>query len=79
LKIKYQKTNETNLLLSLYYFFIQISFAQITVDDPEIKMITEVKAESLENTVKKLFPLEPRHTLSDTKVKREALAQHNNG
>lgn len=55
-------------------FFIQISFAQITVDDPEIKkMITEVKAESLENTVKKLVSFGTRHTLSDTKSKTRGI------
>ncbi|WP_339920698.1 M28 family metallopeptidase [uncultured Flavobacterium sp.] len=55
-------------------FFTQISFAQITVDDPEIKkMITEVKAESLENTVKKLVSFGTRHTLSDTKSKTRGI------
>lgn len=49
-------------------FFTQITIAQITVDDPEIKkMVTEIKADNLEATVKKLVSFGTRHTLSDTK------------
>ncbi|SEA28716.1 Peptidase family M28 [Flavobacterium gillisiae] len=67
------KPNPFCYLLTLL-FFTQISFAQITVDDPEIKkMITEVKAESLENTVKKLVSFGTRHTLSDTKSKTRGI------
>ena len=48
--------------------FFQISFSQITNDDPEIKkMVTEVKIENLQNTVNKLVSFGTRHTLSDTK------------
>lgn len=48
--------------------FTQITVAQITVDDPEIKkMLTEIKADNLEATVKKLVSFGTRHTLSDTK------------
>jgi Zn-dependent M28 family amino/carboxypeptidase len=44
------------------------TFGQITIDDPEIKkMITEVKSENMEATVKKLVSFGTRHTLSDTK------------
>lgn len=54
--------------------FTQMSFAQITVDDPEIKkMITEIKAENLENTVVKLVSFGTRHTLSDTKSKTRGI------
>ena len=52
----------------------QISVGQITNADPEIKkMITEIKAESLENTVKKLVSFGTRHTLSDTKSKTRGI------
>jgi Zn-dependent M28 family amino/carboxypeptidase len=54
--------------LFAFLFFSPITIAQIAVDDPEItKMITEVKAENLENTVNKLVSFGTRHTLSDTK------------
>lgn len=54
--------------------FTQMNFAQITVDDPEIKkMITEIKAENLENTVVKLVSFGTRHTLSDTKSKTRGI------
>ncbi|MEZ7506473.1 M28 family metallopeptidase [Flavobacterium sp. Arc2] len=67
------KPNPFCLLFALF-FFTQISIAQITVDDPEIKkMITEVKAENLENTVKKLVSFGTRHTLSDTKSKTRGI------
>ncbi|PKH67907.1 peptidase M28 [Flavobacterium sp. ALD4] len=60
--------------LFAFLFFSQICFSQITVDDLEIKkMITEVKAESLENTVKKLVSFGTRHTLSDTKSKTRGI------
>ena len=55
-------------LLFAFLLFNQGSFAQITVDDPEItKMISEIKADNLETTVKKLVSFGTRHTLSDTK------------
>ncbi|SDX42375.1 M20/M25/M40 family metallo-hydrolase [Flavobacterium degerlachei] len=60
--------------LFVFLFFSQISGAQIINDDPEIKkMITEIKAESLENTVKKLVSFGTRHTLSDTKSKTRGI------
>jgi hypothetical protein len=60
--------------LFAFLFFSQITFSQMTVEDPEItKMITEVKAESLENTVKKLVSFGTRHTLSDTKSKTRGI------
>jgi len=65
-----------NPLCSLFalLLFTQMSFAQITVDDPEIKkMITEIKAENLENTVVKLVSFGTRHTLSDTKSKTRGI------
>ncbi|TDE01748.1 M20/M25/M40 family metallo-hydrolase [Flavobacterium hiemivividum] len=65
-----------NPLYSLFalLLFTQMSFAQITVDDPEIKkMITEIKAENLENTVVKLVSFGTRHTLSDTKSKTRGI------
>lgn len=44
------------------------SMAQSTVDDPEIKkMLSEVKSENMEATVRKLVSFGTRHTLSDTK------------
>lgn len=44
------------------------SVAQSTVDDPEIKkMLSEVKSENMEATVRKLVSFGTRHTLSDTK------------
>lgn len=54
-------------------FFTQISIAQ-AVEDPEIKkMITEIKAENLEATVRKLVSFGTRHTLSDTKSKTKGI------
>ena len=58
---------------SIFYLFIftllsQTNFAQAKVDDPEIKkMVSEVKSENLEATVRKLVSFGTRHTLSDTK------------
>ena len=58
---------------SIFYLLIftllsQTNFAQATVDDPEIKkMVSEVKSENLEATVRKLVSFGTRHTLSDTK------------
>ena len=55
-----------NFLLLL--FTIHTAIGQIAVEDPEIrKMITEVKSENMEATVKKLVSFGTRHTLSDTK------------
>jgi len=49
-------------------FTIHTAIGQIAVDDPEIrKMISEVKSENMEATVKKLVSFGTRHTLSDTK------------
>ncbi len=65
-----------NLILFLvsFLFLAHISAAQITNDDPEIKkMIAEIKAENLENTVKKLVSFGTRHTLSDTKSKTRGI------
>ncbi|MBP4139255.1 M28 family metallopeptidase [Flavobacterium geliluteum] len=64
-----------NSFLSIFVFFIffQTAISQ-TVEDPEIKkMITEIKAESLEATVKKLVSFGTRHTLSDTKSKTKGI------
>jgi Zn-dependent M28 family amino/carboxypeptidase len=56
------------LRILLLLFSVSTSFGQITVNDPEIrKMITEVKSENMEATVKKLVSFGTRHTLSDTK------------
>ena len=61
------KPNPIICLLALL-FFSQQSVAQRTVEDPEIsKMISEIKADNLETTVKKLVSFGTRHTLSDTK------------
>ncbi len=49
-------------------FTVSAAIGQIAVDDPEIrKMISEVKSENMEATVKKLVSFGTRHTLSDTK------------
>lgn len=46
----------------------QFSWAQTQVLDPEIiKMVSEVKSENLETTVRKLVSFGTRHTLSDVK------------
>lgn len=56
------------LLFFAFLLFTQVSVGQITVNDPEIKkMISEIKADNLESTVKKLVSFGTRHTLSDTK------------
>ena len=58
---------------SIFYLFLiallsHTSFSQTTVDDPEIKkMVSEVKSENMEATVRKLVSFGTRHTLSDTK------------
>ncbi|MEO7978413.1 M20/M25/M40 family metallo-hydrolase [Flavobacterium sp.] len=66
------KTHPFYYIFSLL-LFTQIGFAQI-FEDPEIKkMITEVKAENLENTVRKLVSFGTRHTLSDTKSKTKGI------
>ncbi len=55
-----------NFLMLL--FTVSAAIGQIAVDDPEIrKMISEVKSENMEATVKKLVSFGTRHTLSDTK------------
>lgn len=56
-----------------FLFFTQMSISQV-VEDPEIKkMITEIKAENLEATVRKLVSFGTRHTLSDTKSKTKGI------
>lgn len=56
-----------------FLFFTQIIFSQVA-EDPEIKkMITEIKAENLEATVRKLVSFGTRHTLSDTKSKTKGI------
>lgn len=56
-----------------FLFFTQITFSQVA-EDPEIKkMITEIKAENLESTVRKLVSFGTRHTLSDTKSKTKGI------
>ena len=58
---------------SIFYLLLiallsHTSFSQTTVDDPEIKkMVSEVKSENMEATVRKLVSFGTRHTLSDTK------------
>ncbi|MBG6111578.1 Zn-dependent M28 family amino/carboxypeptidase [Flavobacterium sp. CG_23.5] len=58
---------------SILYLFLLLllsatTYAQITLNDPVIKkMVTEVKAENLEATIRKLASFGTRHTLSDTK------------
>lgn len=56
------------IYLFLLVFIYNKNYAQTTTGDPEIKkMVTEVKAENLEATVRKLASFGTRHTLSDTK------------
>ena len=58
----------TIISLFLTFCISQTNSAQTTVYDPEIKkMLTEVKAENMEATVRKLASFGTRHTLSDTK------------
>ena len=59
---------------TFYFVFAFLLFSQISIsqvaEDPEIKkMISVVKAENLEATVRKLVTFGTRHTLSDTKSK----------
>lgn len=62
------------LCLFLLLFNSYNNYAQTTVEDPEIKkMITEIKSENLEATVKKLVSFGTRHTLSDTKSKTRGI------
>lgn len=63
---------------TFYFVFTFLFFSQITIsqiaEDPEIKkMITEVKTENLEATVRKLVSFGTRHTLSDTKSKTKGI------
>lgn len=61
------KSNSITTFLLLVCFSFS-SVAQSTVDDPEIKkMLSEVKSENMEATVRKLVSFGTRHTLSDTK------------
>jgi len=67
------------LLLLAVLLFSPSLFSQTTIDDPEIKkMVTEVKSENLEATVRKLVSFGTRHTLSDTKSDTRGIgaAQH---
>ncbi|KFF04672.1 M28 family metallopeptidase [Flavobacterium reichenbachii] len=58
----------------LISLFTQFSFAQVS-EDPEIKkMISEVKSENLEATVRKLVSFGTRHTLSDPKNKKRGIS-----
>ena len=60
-------------ILSFVFIFtiglsFQISNAQTTISDPEIKkMVSEVRATNMEATINKLVSFGTRHTLSDTK------------
>lgn len=66
------KKNTFNFVF-IFLFFSQITISQVA-EDPEIKkMITEVKAENLETTVRKLVSFGTRHTLSDTKIKTKGI------
>ncbi|MGZ9675972.1 M28 family metallopeptidase [Flavobacterium sp. GNP001] len=61
------KSNSIITFVLLVCFSLS-SVAQSTVDDPEIKkMLSEVKSENMEATVRKLVSFGTRHTLSDTK------------
>ncbi|MNQ70607.1 Bacterial leucyl aminopeptidase precursor [compost metagenome] len=56
-----------------FLLFSQVGISQVA-EDPEIKkMISEVKAENLEATVRKLVTFGTRHTLSDTKSKTKGI------
>ena len=59
----------TSIVCSFLVLLIfHTNYSQTTVDDPEIKkMISEVKSENMEATVRKLVTFGTRHTLSDTK------------
>jgi Peptidase family M28 len=58
----------TTILSIIILLFTQVIYCQTTFSDPEIqKMVTEVKAQNLEATVRKLVTFGTRHTLSDTK------------
>ena len=60
-------------LVFTFLFFTQIAISQVA-EDPEIKkMITEIKFENLEATVRKLVSFGTRHTLSDTKSKTKGI------
>ncbi|MCG9792179.1 M20/M25/M40 family metallo-hydrolase [Flavobacterium algicola] len=64
----------TTLFICSLLFVTQTNFGQITQEDPEItKMISEIKADNLEITVKKLVSFGTRHTLSDTKSKTRGI------
>ena len=56
-----------------FLFFTQIIFSQVAEDSEIKKMITEIKAENLEATVRKLVSFGTRHTLSDTKSKTKGI------
>jgi hypothetical protein len=57
----------------MFLLFSQITTSQVA-EDPEMKkMITEVKADNLEATVRKLVSFGTRHTLSDTKSKTKGI------
>ena len=56
------------LYIVVFLFAVHTNYAQIKGYDAEIKtMLSEVKTENLEATVRKLTSFGTRHTLSDTK------------
>jgi len=64
--------------ITFYFVFTFLLLSQTGIsqvaEDPEIKkMISEVKAENLEATVRKLVTFGTRHTLSDTKSKTKGI------
>lgn len=68
-----------SLIYLFAFLFLSPFIHSQTNDDPEIrKMITEVKAENLENTVVKLVSFGTRHTLSDTKSKTRGIGAAQN-
>jgi len=75
LRVQISNKMKTYSLCSIFILviFSQSVFSQ-TSEDPEIKkMITEVKAENLEATVRKLVSFGTRHTLSDAKSKTKGI------
>jgi Zn-dependent M28 family amino/carboxypeptidase len=65
---------QTILCLLPVLLFSPVITAQAPQNDPEInKMVGEIKANSLENTVVKLVSFGTRHTLSDTKSKTRGI------
>lgn len=77
--VKFEKTHLQMKLhfiayLSLLLLFPVLLSSQTILKDSEIdKMLTEIKAENLETTVRKLVSFGTRHTLSDTKSKTQGI------